>query len=78
MARVIFTSEQAIFLFQDGDTVESVREAFGDFEWMNDYSDNEAMTGQLIEWRDGSYRATSMSELRDLRDALNDADLSDC
>lgn len=77
MARVIVSPEQVIFLFNGIDRVEDLREKFGDFEWMNSYNDDEVMTGQLIEWSDGSYRATSMAELRALRDALADADLTD-
>ena len=77
MTRVIVSSEQVIFLFNDIDRVEDLRNKFGHFEWMNDYDDDDVMTGQLIEWNDGSYRATSMSELRAMRDALVDADLSD-
>jgi len=77
MARVIVSPGQTIFIFDGVETVRDIRDTFGDFEWMNDYNDNHVMTGQLIEWADGSYRATSMAELRALREALDTADLSD-
>jgi len=77
MARVIVSPEQTIFLFSGVETVRDLRNTFGDFEWMNDYDDDDVMTGQIIEWTDGSFRATSMAELRALRDALYAADLSD-
>jgi hypothetical protein len=77
MARVIVSPEQTIFLFNGVDTVEDLRDTFGDFEWMDSYDDSDVMTGQLIEWVDGSFRATSMMELRALRDALDAVDLSD-
>lgn len=56
-----------IFLFNGVDTVENIREKFGAFNWMKHYNDDDIMTGQLIEWSDGRFRATSMKKLRAIR-----------